>query len=198
MPAFAGVTNVNAVWSVSQAICKPESKREGSVYGSTFQSHRKKRCEVAFHMASFFIKIKVPNCCQMSARNCCVVEGCHRGCDDGAVNARPPCREAVLARPLYGSFLMHLRELVTGGGMAAIDKSVQIIRVFVSSPSDVKGEGDILDEVVARINRTDGKPLGIRIELEKWEMDVVPRIGPGPQEVVDSRLRKNVTSTWGL
>ena len=58
--------------------------------------------------------------------------------------------------------------------------TVQLIRVFVSSPGDVAEERRLLDEVVDRINRTDGRAQGVRLELWKWEDDAVPRIGPRP------------------
>ena len=65
--------------------------------------------------------------------------------------------------------------------------SVQVIRIFVSSPGDVAEERRVLDEVVERINRTDGRALGVRLELWKWEDDMVPQIGPRPQDVVDAQ-----------
>jgi hypothetical protein len=65
--------------------------------------------------------------------------------------------------------------------------TVQLIRVFVSSPSDVAEERGVLDEVAHRINHTDGRTLGVRLELWRWEEDVVPQIGPRPQAVVDAQ-----------
>ncbi len=67
-------------------------------------------------------------------------------------------------------------------------ETVRIIRVFVSSPSDVAEERKALDEVVARINRTDGAERKARLEVWKWEEDSVPQIGPEPQEVIDRQL----------
>ena len=64
-------------------------------------------------------------------------------------------------------------------------ETVRIIRVFVSSPGDVQAERDVLDEVVASINRGDGQAHGVRLELFKWEENVTPQIGPKPQQVVD-------------
>jgi hypothetical protein len=71
--------------------------------------------------------------------------------------------------------------------MSAPRKTVRIIRVFVSSPSDVQEERTVLDEVIGSINRTDGQAHGFRLELFKWEENVVPQIGPKPQQVVDSQ-----------
>lgn len=65
--------------------------------------------------------------------------------------------------------------------------TVRVIRVFVSSPGDVAVERAVLDEVVERINCMDGQWRGVRLVLWKWEQDVVPRIGPRPQDVVDAQ-----------
>ena len=58
--------------------------------------------------------------------------------------------------------------------------SVQVVRVFVSSPGDMAEERRVLNEVVERINGTQGRASGVRLELCKWEDDVVPQIGPRP------------------
>src|SRR5262245_52564789 len=66
-------------------------------------------------------------------------------------------------------------------------ESVRLIRVFVSSPGDVAEERGVLDEVVRLVNQTPGQGLGARLELVKWERDVVPQIGPPAQDVVDAQ-----------
>ncbi|MCY2987357.1 MAG: SUMF1/EgtB/PvdO family nonheme iron enzyme [Planctomycetota bacterium] len=66
-------------------------------------------------------------------------------------------------------------------------ETVRIIRVFVSSPGDVQAERDVLDEVVASINRTEGQAHGVRLELFKWKENVTPQIGPKPQQVIDDQ-----------
>lgn len=71
--------------------------------------------------------------------------------------------------------------------MSPAFETVRILRVFVSSPGDVAAERDVMAELVDSINRTDGKTHGIRLELFRWEDDVVPQIGPKPQQVVDSQ-----------
>jgi len=73
------------------------------------------------------------------------------------------------------------------GTMNSQNTVARIIRVFVSSPSDVAEERNVLDEVVARINRTDGQVRKVRLELWKWEKDTVPHIGPKPQTVIDEQ-----------
>jgi hypothetical protein len=62
-----------------------------------------------------------------------------------------------------------------------------LIRVFVSSPGDVARERDVVDEVVAAINRTDGDAGSFRLETIRWEANVTPQIGPRPQTVVDQQ-----------
>ena len=63
---------------------------------------------------------------------------------------------------------------------------VRIVRVFVSSPSDCEAERVVLDEVVQRINETP-PAAGVRVELFRWERNVVPRIGPPAQKVIDDQ-----------
>ena len=62
--------------------------------------------------------------------------------------------------------------------------TARVIRVFVSSPGNVAAERGVLNEVVERINLTDGLAPGVRLELWTWEQNVVPQIGPRPQAVV--------------
>ncbi len=64
---------------------------------------------------------------------------------------------------------------------------IKLVKIFVSSPCDVEEERNVLDEVIDRINRTDGEKMGIRLEVVKWESNVVPQIGPPPQHVVDDQ-----------
>lgn len=71
--------------------------------------------------------------------------------------------------------------------MSSAFETVRIIRVFVSSPGDVAAERAVMDELVESINRTDGKTHRVRLELFRWEDDVVPQIGPKSQQVVDSQ-----------
>ena len=80
--------------------------------------------------------------------------------------------------------------------MIQASETVRIIRIFVSSPGDVAEERKVLDEVVARINRTDGQARNVRLEVFKWETHVVPRIGPNAQQVVDEQMPDTMTSTW--
>lgn len=71
--------------------------------------------------------------------------------------------------------------------MSTEPETARILRVFVSSPSDVAEERAALDEVVAAVNRTDGAALGFRRDLVKWETNITPQLGPRPQQVVDEQ-----------
>ena len=57
----------------------------------------------------------------------------------------------------------------------------------------------MLDEVVERINRMDGqrarRAAGI---MEMGAQDVVPQIGPRPQDVVDAQTSVDTTCTWAI
>jgi hypothetical protein len=68
-----------------------------------------------------------------------------------------------------------------------LQEPVHILRIFVSSPSDVATERELLDEIVERINGT-MRSKRVRLELMKWERDVVPQIGKPPQDVVDGQM----------
>ena len=63
-------------------------------------------------------------------------------------------------------------------------ETVDLIRVFVSSPGDVAAEREALEEVVRQINRLEGRAQSLTLQTFRWEKDVVPQVGPPPQEVV--------------
>jgi formylglycine-generating enzyme required for sulfatase activity len=64
---------------------------------------------------------------------------------------------------------------------------IRKIRIFVSSPGDCATERALLDEAVERINRSELDRSGILLRTFAWEKDVVPRIGPSGQDVVDEQ-----------
>jgi ubiquinone/menaquinone biosynthesis C-methylase UbiE len=65
---------------------------------------------------------------------------------------------------------------------------VQRIRVFVSSPGDVRAERELLDGVVEEINRTIGETGCFVLQLFKWERNVIPQIDQTPQGVIDNQM----------
>ena len=100
-----------------------------------------------------------------------------------------PLTRAALVRQIKQWVPQSPAATVSGPGPNSVagPNTVRLIRVFVSSPGDVAEERKALDHVVASINRTDGQTRGVRLELFRWEQDVVPRIGPPPQQVVDDQ-----------
>ena len=66
-------------------------------------------------------------------------------------------------------------------------RTVRLVRIFVSSPSDVELERKILAEAIERINANEGLEMSIQLNLWTWTEDAVPRIGPKPQQVIDSQ-----------
>jgi HEAT repeat protein len=65
----------------------------------------------------------------------------------------------------------------------------RILRVVVASPGDVQPERDLLDEVVAEVNRSAASERGLLLELRKWETDAYPGFHPeGPQGLIDPIL----------
>lgn len=67
---------------------------------------------------------------------------------------------------------------------------VRLITIFVSSPADVPEERKAMDEIVERINQSDGKTCSYRVETFRWEKNVFPVIGRGPQEEVNAQTPK--------
>lgn len=68
-------------------------------------------------------------------------------------------------------------------------KRVTKVRVFVSSPGDVQHERDSLPAVIEELNGTIGQPLGVVIELVRWETHCHPAVGR-PQSVINNQIEK--------
>lgn len=67
-------------------------------------------------------------------------------------------------------------------------KTLQEISVFISSPSDVAKERDIVAEVISSINAIKGKSLGYAFSAIRWENDVLPTFGKDPQTLIDESV----------
>ena len=65
---------------------------------------------------------------------------------------------------------------------------VELIRVFVSSPADLKDERVRLEEVVRELNTAWGDKLGMRVELVKWETHAYPGISSDAQAVIEKQI----------
>lgn len=67
----------------------------------------------------------------------------------------------------------------------------ETLRVFISSPSDVKAERGLTDRVIEKINET-CKPLGLLLEAETWEK--LPPITPKPsEETIQEAINKQLS-----
>jgi hypothetical protein len=64
----------------------------------------------------------------------------------------------------------------------------QILSVFVASPSDVSPERARLEEVVAELNLSWSRSLGIRLDLLRWETHAYPGFGVDAQEVINRQI----------
>lgn len=65
-------------------------------------------------------------------------------------------------------------------------KQLKTIQIFVASPGDVAKEKDALGDIVARLDRNLGPPLGLRLELKEWRQ-VAPGMGR-PEDVILDQL----------
>lgn len=61
-----------------------------------------------------------------------------------------------------------------------------LVRLFIASPSDVATERDLVEDVVAEINRINSKH---HLETLRWEKDTFSDVGDGPaQDVIERQL----------
>ncbi len=69
-------------------------------------------------------------------------------------------------------------------------QQVQILKIVVASPGDVKAERETLEEVVAELNQGIVADRGLRLELARWETDTHPGFhAEGPQGLIDPMLK---------
>jgi hypothetical protein len=71
-----------------------------------------------------------------------------------------------------------------------MQKNVTLIRVFISCPSDVEKEKDIVKEVCESLSNILIK-RGVLVKHIYWKRDIIPQItGSGPQKVIDDQLKE--------
>jgi hypothetical protein len=68
-------------------------------------------------------------------------------------------------------------------------RETRVVRLFLSSPGDVRDERDAADRAVHRFNQTWFEEHRIFVKLVRWE-SMAPQIGPGPQPVVNKQLSR--------
>ena len=73
-----------------------------------------------------------------------------------------------------------------------------ILKVFVSSPSDVKGERLAIVKIIEEINNEWSEFLGIRLEPILWEKYCHPAAGKDPQQVISDQLPKDYDIYLGV
>ncbi|MBN1348712.1 NACHT domain-containing protein, partial [candidate division KSB1 bacterium] len=63
------------------------------------------------------------------------------------------------------------------------------ISVFLSSPGDVERERQMVEAVIAQLNRMLGEYLDITLELKQWKTHVIPDMGRA-QEIINKQIGK--------
>jgi hypothetical protein len=67
-----------------------------------------------------------------------------------------------------------------------------VVSLFVSSPSDVKEEREIVDKVITELNRTWSRINNVHIDAIRWERDARPGFGIDAQSVLNSHLQSTI------
>jgi hypothetical protein len=71
-----------------------------------------------------------------------------------------------------------------------MDESVQIVKIVVASPGDVRVERDAVPAVLDELNRGLAADRGLRLEAIRWEADAYPGFSPeGQQGLIEPTLR---------
>jgi len=60
--------------------------------------------------------------------------------------------------------------------------------VFISSPSDVTAEREIVQEAIEQINQISGAKEGFRLNPIRWEKDVSSQVGSPPQDIINAQI----------
>ena len=84
------------------------------------------------------------------------------------------------------------------GEMTETVASVEEIRVFIASPSDVEEERDVLEKVIKNVNQTFAGLEPIQLRLVRWEDAVQPAVGGDPQEIINSQVAGNYEVFIGI
>ena len=68
-------------------------------------------------------------------------------------------------------------------------KSVELIKVFISSPSDVSEERKVAKNVIDELNKTICESYGKILKPILWEEDTYPSVGEYPQAVINEQIQ---------
>jgi hypothetical protein len=77
-------------------------------------------------------------------------------------------------------------------------KAVIKLSIFVSSPSDLGPEREILDSVISEINMTVAASNNLYLDLIKWETHAFPGIADDPQAVINEQIPSNYDIFIGI
>jgi len=67
-------------------------------------------------------------------------------------------------------------------------KFLKVYDVFISSPSDVTSERDIVQEAIEQLNQIRGAKEGFRLNPLRWENNVSSQIGAHPQKIINEQI----------
>ncbi len=77
-------------------------------------------------------------------------------------------------------------------------RAVNIVKIFLASPSDLNPEREIVADVIASLNAAWTKSRSLRLELVRWETDVAPGAGIHAQDVVNRQIGDDYDIFLGL
>lgn len=103
------------------------------------------------------------------------------------VSSRP---SLLMRRPLLTRDMVSSQEQQMILGLIqgpVLMNGLRAIRLFLSSPSDVKDERDAVERAVHRFNQTWLEEKRLFIRVVRWEL-MAPQIGPAPQTVINKQL----------
>jgi hypothetical protein len=77
-------------------------------------------------------------------------------------------------------------------------KNIQVYDIFISSPSDVNEERDVVEEAIDQINQLNGAKDGFRLNPLRWEKDVSSQFGDAPQKIINEQIGDNYDIFLGI
>jgi hypothetical protein len=66
-------------------------------------------------------------------------------------------------------------------------ETVQLFSLFLSAPSDVTEEHEIIDGIIRDWNLQHGRAMGVRVELIHWRTHAYPAAGRRPQALINKQ-----------
>ena len=66
-------------------------------------------------------------------------------------------------------------------------ETVQLFSLFLSAPSDVTEEHEIVEGIIRDWNLQHGRAGGVRVELVHWRTHAYPAVGRRPQALINKQ-----------